>query len=70
VADDKILVQLSSASDIKDKPTRDEFLQGLKQVIAGMRAQDVKEFESVAGALSTYRREFFAERAQRQSEGA
>ncbi|KAK5271501.1 hypothetical protein LTR96_003326 [Exophiala xenobiotica] len=70
LADDKILVQLSSASDIKDKATRDEFLQGLKQVIAGMRAQDVKEFESVAGALSTYRREFFAERAQRQSEGS
>ncbi len=61
--DEKILVQMSSASDIKDKATRDEFHAGLKVVIAGLRAHDVKDFEKVADALSKYRREFFADRA-------
>ncbi|KIV85340.1 hypothetical protein PV11_01043 [Exophiala sideris] len=62
--DDKILVQMSSASDIKDKTTRDEFLVGLKHVIADLRSNDVKDFDSVAGALSNYRRKFFAEREE------
>ncbi|KIW75871.1 hypothetical protein Z517_10616 [Fonsecaea pedrosoi CBS 271.37] len=64
--DEKILVQMSSASDIKDKPTRDEFHAGLKQVIAGLRANEVKDFEKVADALSVYRRKFFAEREERE----
>ncbi|KAI1617668.1 hypothetical protein EDD36DRAFT_479580 [Exophiala viscosa] len=62
--DDKILVQMSSAGDIKDKTTRDEFLVGLKHVIADLRSNDVKDFDSVAGALSNYRRKFFAEREE------
>ena len=53
---------MSSASDIKDKTTRDEFLVGLKHVIADLRSNDVKDFDSVAGALSNYRRKFFAEK--------
>jgi len=53
---------MSSASDIKDKDVRDQFLVGLKQVIADLRAREVKEFENVADALSVYRRKFFAER--------
>lgn len=63
-ADDKILVQMSSASDIKDKGLRDEFLVGLKQVIADLRQKEVKEFESVANALSAYRRRFFLKREE------
>ena len=63
-ADDKILVQMSSASDIKDKGIRDEFLVGLKQVIADLRQKEVKEFENVANALSAYRREFFLKREE------
>lgn len=64
LADDKILVQMSSASDIKDKNLRDQFLVGLKQVIAELRQKEVKEFESVANALSAYRRRFFTEREE------
>ena len=57
--DDKILVQLSSASDLKDKLQRDQYLLGLKQVIADLRSRGVKEFDSVAEALSQYRRRFW-----------
>ncbi|KIV91173.1 hypothetical protein, variant [Exophiala mesophila] len=64
LSDDKILVQMSSASDIKDKGIRDEFLVGLKQVIADLRQKEVKEFENVANALSAYRREFFSKREE------
>ena len=63
-ADDKILVQMSSASDIKDKAQRDQYLVGLKQVIADLRQKEVKEFENVAQALSAYRRQFFAEKEE------
>ncbi|KAJ9612239.1 hypothetical protein H2200_003836 [Cladophialophora chaetospira] len=66
--DEKILVQMSSASDIKDKATRDDFHAGLKLVITGLRANDIKDFEKVADALSKYRREFFAERAKEATE--
>ncbi|EXJ72159.1 uncharacterized protein A1O5_04663 [Cladophialophora psammophila CBS 110553] len=66
--DDKILVQMSSASDIKGKATRDEFHAGLKQVIAGLRAGEVKDFEKVAEALSTYRRKFFAAREEKEGQ--
>ena len=55
---------MSSASDIRDKTVRDEFLVGLKQVIADLRQKEVKEFENVADALSIYRRQFFAKREE------
>lgn len=58
--DDKILVQMSSANDIKDKALRDQYLLGLKQVIARLRQEGVKEFPLVADALSKYRREWTA----------
>ncbi|EXJ79850.1 hypothetical protein A1O3_08135 [Capronia epimyces CBS 606.96] len=64
LSDDKILIQMSSAADIKDKTLRDQFIVGLKQVIAGLKARDVKEFEEVANALSAYRRNFFAEKEE------
>ncbi|KIW97100.1 uncharacterized protein Z519_02492 [Cladophialophora bantiana CBS 173.52] len=66
--DDKILVQMSSASDIKGKSARDEFHAGLKQVIAGLRAGEVKDFEKVAEALSMYRRKFFADREEKEGQ--
>lgn len=52
---------MSSAQDITDKAARERYLNGLKEVIANLRQQGVKEFENVATALSTYRRQFFAE---------
>jgi len=58
--DDKILVQMSSANDIKEKDKRDAYLLGLKKVIADLRGLGVKEFSEVATALSKYRREWMA----------
>lgn len=60
MTDDKILVQMSSANDYKDKDLRDAYLLGLKKVIADLREQGVKEFSEVANALSKYRREWMA----------
>jgi hypothetical protein len=57
--DDKILVQMSSAAGIADKATKDAFHAGLKQVIADLRTNEVRDFEKVADALSKYRRSFF-----------
>lgn len=51
---------MSSANDIKDKNLRDQYLLGLKSVIAGLRERGVKEFSDVAQALSQYRREWMA----------
>jgi len=52
---------MSSANDIKDKALRDQYVTGLKQVIADLRQKGVKEFENVANALSAYRRQFHAD---------
>lgn len=60
VADDKILVQMSSAADIKEKSDRDQYVTGLKKVIAKLRQEGAKDFEVVADALSQYRREWAA----------
>ena len=68
--DEKILVQMSSASDIKDKIAKDEFHAGLKGVIAELRAHDVKDFEKVADALSKYRRDFLARRGENRGQQA
>jgi hypothetical protein len=49
---------MSSARDFKLGEQRDQFLIGLKQVIAELRSKGVKEFPTVAGALAAYRRTF------------
>ena len=66
--DEKILVQMSSTSDIKDKAVKEDFHAGLKGVIAELRAKEVKDFEKVADALSKYRRAFFAEREEKDGQ--
>lgn len=59
--DDKILAQMSSASEFKDKEVRERYVSGLKDTIADLRAKDIKAFEEIAKALAKYRREFLAE---------
>lgn len=51
-----------------DKATKDDFFSGLKEVIADLRARDIKEFDGVANALSEFRRKFFAARDGRGTE--
>ncbi|KAG9776935.1 hypothetical protein KCU88_g4683, partial [Aureobasidium melanogenum] len=65
--DEKILVQMSSAMDIEDATERNEFIVGLKHVIADLKSRGVKEFEEVADALSAYRRQFFAAKDREDS---
>jgi hypothetical protein len=49
---------MSSANDFKQKEERDQFVTGLKQVIAQLREKGVKEFDLVASELAAYRRRF------------
>lgn len=56
--DEKILVQMSSASDIPDKMARERFLAGLKLVIADLSAKKISDFDIVASELAAYRRRF------------
>ena len=49
---------MSSARDFQQGDQRDQFLIGLKQVIAELRSKGVKEFPTVASALAAYRRSF------------
>jgi hypothetical protein len=52
---------MSSASEFKDKTVRDRYLYGLKDFIAELRVQGIKEFEDVAKGLAKYRRDFLAD---------
>jgi hypothetical protein len=52
---------MSSATDFQDKDVRERYLTGLKGRISDLRAQDTRDFEDVAKALSQYRRDFLAE---------
>jgi hypothetical protein len=60
-SDDKILAQMSSSSEFKDKDVRERYVSGLKNTIADLRARDIKGFEDIAKALAKYRREFLAQ---------
>lgn len=57
---------MSSGTNM-DKATKEDFFNGLKEVIADLRARDIKEFDGVANALSEYRRNFFATRDGRET---
>ncbi|KIW17064.1 hypothetical protein PV08_04255 [Exophiala spinifera] len=67
LSENAILSEMSSGSNM-DKATKDQFFTGLKEVIADLRARDIKEFDGVANALSEYRRKFFAVRDGRDIE--
>lgn len=58
ITDEKILVQMSSASDIPDKAQRDSFVAGLKLVISDLRTKHISDFDQVASELAAYRRRF------------
>ena len=58
VPDAKILEDLASSRSIEDRIQKDEYMAGLKQVIANLRTRGVKEFSDVASELVMYRRRF------------
>jgi hypothetical protein len=60
-SDDKILAQMSNASQFKDKDVRERFLLGLRDRIAELRINGIRKFEDVAKALAKYHREFVTE---------
>ena len=58
VADDMILVQLSSAQENTTQEEKDAYVAGLKTVIQDMRVKKVKDFNTVASEIAAYRPRF------------
>ena len=59
-ADQEVVVQMytNSASAGQSPEETERFRKGLQQVVAGLRAQNIQDVESVAGHIAQYRREF------------
>ncbi|KAF2138934.1 uncharacterized protein K452DRAFT_360700 [Aplosporella prunicola CBS 121167] len=56
--EDKVLVQLGIVNPGRTEEEQTEWRAGLKQVLKQLREQNVKNAESVASAITEYRREF------------
>ena len=58
LADDKILVQMGSHREGKNKEERERYLSGLKKAVYDMRRDQVKDFPKVAAGIAAYRRRY------------
>lgn len=53
-----ILVQMGSIHEGSTPQERDEYVNGLKQIIQDMRGRKVKDFNTVASEIAAYRTRF------------
>ncbi|KAF9640778.1 hypothetical protein BFW01_g12584 [Lasiodiplodia theobromae] len=58
ISEDKVLVQLGIVNPGRTPEEQEKWRADLKQVLKGLREQNVKDAESVAAAIANYRREF------------
>ncbi|EZF99669.1 hypothetical protein H113_00768 [Trichophyton rubrum MR1459] len=58
LSDDKILVEMGSLREGKTPAEREEYVNGLRQIINDMRRDKVKDFSVVAQEIAAYRRRF------------
>ncbi|OMP84059.1 Protein red1 [Diplodia seriata] len=58
ISEDKVLVQLGIVNPGRTPEEQDKWRVDLKQVLKGLREQNVRHAESVAAAITKYRREF------------
>ncbi|GME49363.1 protein red1 [Neofusicoccum parvum] len=58
ISEDKILVQLGIVNPGRTPEEQEQWRVGLKQVLKGLREDNVRDAESVAAAITKYRREF------------
>ena len=58
LADDMILVQMSSAQEGSTQEDKDAYIAGLKKIIQDMRVKKVKDFNTVASEIAAYRARF------------
>ena len=56
--EDKVLVQLGIVNPGRTPEEQEKWRVDLKQVLKGLREQNVRDAESVAAAITKYRREF------------
>ncbi|KAL1638742.1 hypothetical protein SLS58_008665 [Diplodia intermedia] len=58
ISEDKVLVQLGIVNPGRTPEEQEKWRVDLKQVLKGLREQNVRDAESVAAAITKYRREF------------
>lgn len=60
-SDDEILVELASVVEGSTEEERNNYNRGLRQAIAAMREQGIKDFETVVAGIASYRRRFLGD---------
>lgn len=61
ILDDEILVELASVVEGSTEEERNNYNRGLRQTIASMREQGIKDFETVVTGIASYRRQFLGD---------
>ena len=61
VADDRILVQLTSFHEGGTSEEKEAYVNGLKQTIHEMRGRKVTDFHTVASEIAAYRTKFLGD---------
>ena len=59
--DDMVLVQMGSVHEGTTPAEKDAYVAGLKQIIQEMRGRKVKDFNTVASEITSYRRRFLGD---------
>lgn len=59
--DDEILVELASVVEGSNEEERNNYNRGLRQAIAAMREQGIKDFQTVVAGIASYRRRFLGD---------
>lgn len=61
ITDDEILVELASVVEGSNEEERNNYNRGLRQAIAAMREQGIKDFQTVVAGIASYRRRFLGD---------
>lgn len=62
--DDEILVELASVVEGSNEEERNNYNRGLRQAIAAMREQGIKDFQTVVAGIASYRRRFLGDKTR------
>jgi hypothetical protein len=63
VSEDQILVELGRSDDFTGEQ-KNRFIQGLREVLQGFRANKVKDFDAIARGIIEYRSRFLADKSR------
>jgi hypothetical protein len=60
VTDDAVLTTLGSPDEFHG-PQREKFIEGLKQVLSGLRSRKIKDFDVIASEIVAHRSKFLGD---------